>query len=228
MSSRFDEPFKLTPELLLRAYAIGVFPMAERRGDESVFWVNPKRRGIIPLDSFHVPKRLARTVRQNVFEVRCDTAFAAVMEGCAESTLRRRETWINDMILEGFHDLHTLGYAHSVECWRDGCLTGGLYGVSLGGAFFGESMFARERDASKVALVHLVARLILSDFTLLDTQFVTEHLRTFGAREITAQEYQKRLDTAVKASCRFYRGEGSPGLTSTLDGLLRQSRTQTS
>ncbi len=228
MSRRDDKSFKLTPELLLRAYAIGVFPMAERHDDNTVFWVSPKQRGILPLDAFHVSRSLRRTVRRRVFEVTCDAAFAAVMEGCAEVGGKRRETWINAMILEGFQGLHAAGFAHSIECWQGGRLVGGLYGVALGGAFFGESMFSRITDASKVALVHLAARLRLSKFVLLDTQFVTEHLRSFGAIEIPAGEYQARLDAAVAVGARFYCGGETPGLWAEVEALLRQSRTQTS
>jgi leucyl/phenylalanyl-tRNA---protein transferase len=195
----------LTPDLLLRAYAGGVFPMAEQAGDADVFWVEPKRRGIIPLDQFHVSRSLAKTVRHDQFEVRVNTAFRAVMQACAESTADRAQTWINQSILDGYAALHEIGHAHSVECWRSGALVGGLYGVSLRGAFFGESMFSRARDASKVALVHLVARLKAGGFTLLDTQFQTDHLAQFGTQEITKASYRKKLQAALSVDAEFTR-----------------------
>ncbi|HKW54194.1 MAG TPA: leucyl/phenylalanyl-tRNA--protein transferase, partial [Stellaceae bacterium] len=156
----------LTPELLLRAYAAGIFPMAETADDPDVFWVDPEQRGILPLDRFHLPRRLARTLRQDIFEVRCDAVFEAVVRGCAEPTPERPKTWINEEIVRLYAALHRLGFAHSVETWRDGELVGGLYGVALGAAFFGESMYSRVTDASKVALAQLVARLRLGGFRL--------------------------------------------------------------
>jgi leucyl/phenylalanyl-tRNA--protein transferase len=195
----------LTPDLLLRAYAGGVFPMAEQASDADVFWVEPKRRGIIPLDQFHVSRSLAKTVRQELFEVRVNTDFRRIMRACAESTAGRAQTWINQSILDGYAALHEIGHAHSVECWRSGDLVGGLYGVSLRGAFFGESMFSRARDASKVALVHLVARLKVGGFLLLDTQFLTDHLAQFGTREITRTSYQKKLQHALAVMADFSR-----------------------
>src|SRR4051812_20217337 len=182
---------RLTPEILLQAYAAGIFPMAETADDTELFWVDPTRRGILPLDAFHVPRRLARLVRQDRFKVRCDAAFQAVMRGCAESNEKRPNTWINDEILRLYGALFAGGAAHSVECWRDGELVGGLYGVSLGAAFFGESMFSRVTDASKVALVHLAARLRLGGYLLLDTQFLTPHLAQFGGGEITPARYHR-------------------------------------
>ncbi|MFZ5609861.1 MAG: leucyl/phenylalanyl-tRNA--protein transferase [Pseudomonadota bacterium] len=196
---------ELTPDLLLRAYACGVFPMAERHDADDLFWLDPRQRGILPLDRFHVPRKLARTVRQEPFTVRIDTAFEAVLEACAQATHTRRETWINRPIRELYCRLHRMGHAHSVECWRDGALVGGLYGVRLAGAFFGESMFHRTRDASKVALVHLAARLIAGGFTLLDTQFVTEHLRQFGAVEVPREAYHGLLAQALKVPADFHR-----------------------
>ena len=198
----------LTPDLLLQAYAFGIFPMAESAEDTEVFWVDPVERGIIPLDAFHVPKRLARTVRGDSFEVRCDTAFEAVIRACAEPTADRPQTWINDDIIAVYNALFMSGHAHSVETWArsetgEEALVGGLYGVHLGAAFFGESMFCRVRDASKVALVHLVARLVLGGFTLLDTQFVTEHLERFGAIEIPRQTYRVKLAEAVRRPAYF-------------------------
>jgi leucyl/phenylalanyl-tRNA--protein transferase len=194
---------EITPDLVLRAYRAGLFPMAERRDGERLYWLDPELRGVQPLDAFHLPRRLARTVLSDAFEVRCDTAFAEVMQGCAAPTADRPETWINPEIERLFSALHVMGHAHSVECWQDGVLVGGLYGVALGGAFFGESMFSAARDASKVALVHLVARLRLGGFRLLDTQFVTEHLARFGAVEIPRAEYRRRLVVALEAPARF-------------------------
>jgi leucyl/phenylalanyl-tRNA---protein transferase len=192
---------RLTPAILLQAYAAGIFPMSESADDPELFWVDPTRRGIIPLDDFHVPRRLKRVLRRGGFEVRCDTAFAEVMRGCAEASETRPSTWINDEILRLYRSLFEAGAAHSVECWLDGELAGGLYGVSLGGAFFGESMFSRASEASKVALVHLVARLRLGGYRLLDTQFVTTHLAQFGAVEISRARYHRLLADALR-----YRG----------------------
>lgn len=196
----------LTSDLLLRAYAMGIFPMARSRTDQRLYWIDPDQRGILPLDNFHVPRSLRKTLRRQPFEIRIDTAFEAVMQGCAQSTGERPDTWINDEIVRLFVELHHLGMAHSVETWRDDCLVGGLYGLSLGSAFFGESMFSRETDASKVALVDLVARLKRAGYLLLDTQFVTEHLSRFGATEIPRHLYLKRLAAAVDAPAVFPRG----------------------
>ena len=201
----------LSPEILLRAYASGIFPMAETADDPELFWVDPKRRGIIPLDAFHVPRRLRRIVRQNVFTIRCDTAFEAVMRGCAESSDKRPNTWINDEILELYTGLFARGAAHSVECWHEGELVGGLYGVSLGAAFFGESMFSRVTDASKVALVHLVARLRAGGYRLLDLQFVTPHLAQFGAIEVPRAQYHRLLAEALRYRGVFPRLLGAGG-----------------
>ncbi len=191
---------QLTPDLLLRAYAEGLFPMAERRDDPDLFWVSPERRGIIPLDGFHVPRRLARTVRSDHFAVTTDVAFVDVMKACAAPAPGREQSWINAEILRLYTALHVTGHAHSVECWRAGRLVGGLYGVSLGAAFFGESMFSRERDASKVALVHLVDALKRGGFLLLDTQFITSHLARFGAVEIPREQYLMKLTHALSAT----------------------------
>jgi leucyl/phenylalanyl-tRNA--protein transferase len=190
---------------LLACYARGVFPMADAREDSRVFLIDPERRGVIPLDAFHVPRRLARTVRADPFEVRVDTAFARVVAACAAAAPGRAETWINGPIERLYNGLHELGYAHSVECWLDGELVGGLYGVALKGAFFGESMFSRRTDASKVALVHLVARLIAGGFVLLDAQFLTAHLARFGAEEIPRRDYQRRLARAMRLDADFQR-----------------------
>ena len=187
----------LTPQLLLRAYAEGLFPMAERRDDPALYWVAPEQRGIIPLDAFHVPRRLARTVRSGHFTVTTDRAFAAVMQACAAPAPGRPDTWINSEIVRLYTALHASGHAHSVECWREGQLLGGLYGVALGSAFFGESMFSRTRDASKVALVALVDALRAGGFTLLDTQFLTGHLSQFGAVEIPRAQYLELLHAAI-------------------------------
>jgi leucyl/phenylalanyl-tRNA--protein transferase len=196
---------ELTPELLLRAYAIGIFPMAEDADDPDIFWVDPERRGILPLEAFHVPKRLRRTIRQGRFEIRVDSAFEAVMRGCADPGPDRPTTWINDRILALYGALFRMGHAHSVEAWRGGELAGGLYGVRLGAAFFGESMFSRAPDASKVALVHLVARLKLGGFNLCDTQFVTRHLAQFGAIEIPRAAYRRRLAAALRTEASLPR-----------------------
>lgn len=213
----------LTPDLLLQAYAVGLFPMAERRDDPTLYWIDPDERAILPLDGFHLSRRLARTVRANRFEIRCDTAFAEVMRACAAPAEGRSETWINDPILQLYTALHRRGQAHSVEAWREGQLVGGLYGVSLGGAFFGESMFSRETDASKVALVHLVARLKAGGYGLLDCQFMTEHLRQFGTVEISREEYRQLLARALKIDATFQRD-----LTGAADSLALQPTTHTS
>ena len=199
---------EITPELLLQAYRIGVFPMGERRDDPRLYWLDPRLRAVLPLDGFHLPKRLARTVRRGPFEVTADTAFRETMRACAEPRPGHPESWINEPILALYDELFARGHAHSVECRRDGELVGGLYGVSVGAAFFGESMFSRERDASKVALVHLVARLITGGFRLLDCQFMTEHLRTFGAIEIPRDDFRALLTDAVEQSAAFHRDLG--------------------
>ena len=236
MSRPIPKPKYLTPKLVLRAYAAGIFPMSESRDDPSIFWVDPKERGIIPLESFHVPRSIQKKIRQNVFEIRCNTAFDDVIIGCAASSKGRDDTWINDEIIGVYKELHELGFVHSVECWQDSKLVGGLYGVSLGGGFFGESMFSTVRDASKVALVHLAARLQLGGYVLLDTQFVTDHLKQFGAIEIPARDYIVRLEEALKVEATFYgdvtagelNGALSGALGGALEKLFRQSRTQTS
>jgi leucyl/phenylalanyl-tRNA--protein transferase len=189
---------------LLDCYRRGVFPMAETRKDDSFFLVEPARRGVLPLKGFHVPRRLARRVRGDPFEIRLDTAFSTVVALCAEGAPGRWETWINAPIERLYADLFARGHAHSVEAWRDGNLVGGLYGVSIGGAFFGESMFSRATDASKVALVHLVGRLIAGGYRLLDTQFVNDHLTQFGVEDIAKADYRLRLAEALKASGDFF------------------------
>jgi leucyl/phenylalanyl-tRNA---protein transferase len=201
-------PFRLTPEILLKAYQAGIFPMAESADDPELFWVDPERRGILPLNGFHVPHRLARVVRQGRFEVRVDSDFGATLAGCAKATEKRPNTWINAEIVRLYTALHTQDTAHSVECWQDDNLVGGLYGVSIGGAFFGESMFSRVADASKVALVHLVALLRQGGYRLLDLQFVTTHLAQFGAVEVPRAQYRRLLGEALRYRCVFPRGLG--------------------
>lgn len=192
---------KLTPHLLLNAYAQGVFPMADPDG--SIYWYDPDPRAIIPLDDFHVSRRLARRIRQGEFEVRINTAFRAVIKACAAPARGRETTWINDDIIESYCELHQLGFAHSVESWQAGQLVGGLYGVSIRGLFAGESMFSRATDASKVALVQLVEHLRRRGLVLLDTQFTTEHLKKFGAVEIPRTEYLRRLEAALRTPVQF-------------------------
>jgi leucyl/phenylalanyl-tRNA--protein transferase len=203
MASRESALVEITPEVLLKAYACGIFPMAESAEDPALYWIEPERRGIIPLDRFHVPSRLARTVRSGSFIVAVDRDFDAVLDGCSEPMPGRTRTWINVRIRNLYRKLYERGDCHTVEVYQEGELVGGLYGVSLGRAFFGESMFHRARDASKVALVHLVARLKAGHYRLLDTQFVTEHLRTFGAVEVTRPAYHKLLDAALVGEADF-------------------------
>jgi leucyl/phenylalanyl-tRNA--protein transferase len=203
MTSRDSASSDITPQVLLRAYACGIFPMAESADDPTLFWVEPEMRGVIPLDGFRVASRLARTVRSDAFTVTVNAAFKAVIAGCASPQPGRDDTWINKRIRDLYIGLHELGHCHSVEVWENDELVGGLYGVSLGRAFFGESMFHRARDASKVALVHLVARLIAGGFALLDTQYVTAHLRSFGAVEIPRRRYCTLLDRAIAGSADF-------------------------
>ncbi|MCK8784582.1 leucyl/phenylalanyl-tRNA--protein transferase [Roseomonas sp. NAR14] len=188
---------------MLRAYRAGLFPMAESRRGDRLYWLDPEHRGIMPLDGFHLPRRLRRTVLGDTFEVTADRDFAGIIAGCAAPAPGRTDTWINPEIEALFLALHRMGAAHSIEVWQGGMLVGGLYGVALGGAFFGESMFSRARDASKVALVHLVARLRLGGFTLLDTQFLTEHLSQFGTLEIPRADYKRRLTAALPVPARW-------------------------
>ena len=202
-------PFRLTPEILLKAYQAGIFPMAESADDPELFWVDPEQRGILPLDGFHVPRRLRRVVRQDRFDVRVDSDFAGTLAACAEATEKRPNTWINGEIVRLYTALHVRGAAHSVECWQGGDLVGGLYGVSIGGAFFGESMFSRVPDASKVALVHLVALMRGGGFRLLDLQFVTPHLAQFGAIEVPRAQYRRLLADALRYRPVFPRGFGT-------------------
>jgi leucyl/phenylalanyl-tRNA--protein transferase len=203
MANRDTPSVRITPDVLLKAYACGIFPMAESADDPTLYWVDPERRGIFPLDDFHVPARLARTVRTTALTVQVDRDFDAVIDGCAEARSGRDRTWINARIRALYRELFDIGHCHTVEVYDGERLVGGLYGVSLAGAFFGESMFHRVRDASKIALVHLVARLTAGGFRLLDTQFVTTHLATFGAREIDRARYHRLLDAALDHDADF-------------------------
>ena len=189
----------ITPEILLRAYSIGLFPMAEAADDPEIFWVDPEMRGILPLDAFHVSKSLQKTVRKKPFDIRFDTHFEGVIALCAQPADDRPSTWINETIRKLYRELHHMGHAHSVEAYDGDELVGGLYGVSLGAAFFGESMFSRRTDASKICLVHLVERMKSKGFVLLDTQFTTEHLKTFGAIDVPKDDYLKLLHAAVNS-----------------------------
>ena len=197
MASRDDIVIEITPQVLLKAYACGIFPMAESAEDPALYWIEPQQRGILLLDQMHVPRRLARTIRSGQFEVKVDSNFEGVISGCAASRPGRRTTWINSKIRSLYRDLFKSGHCHTVETWQDGKMVGGLYGVALNGAFFGESMFSTARDASKVALVYLCARLIHGRFTLLDTQFVTEHLKQFGTVEIDRADFHVKLEKAL-------------------------------
>jgi leucyl/phenylalanyl-tRNA--protein transferase len=212
--------------MLLDAYAQGYFPMAEAREDKDVFWLNPERRGILPLDRFHLPRRLARKLKITTWRLTADAAFARVIEACAKANRQGGKTWINPLIERSYYRLHELGHAHSVEVWDGEALIGGLYGVAQGAAFFGESMFSDVTDASKIALAHLVARLKAGRYTLLDTQFVTDHLTQFGAIEITRTEYRERLRDAIDANADFYVLGGAGALV--LPGTVLQLTTQTS
>jgi leucyl/phenylalanyl-tRNA--protein transferase len=196
---------QLTPELLIRAYSVGLFPMAESHDDPTLYWIDPEMRGVLPLDGFHVPRSLRKVVRHGEFDIRVDKAFARVIDACATPTDKRDDTWINPGIRQAYCALHDMGCAHSVEAWLNGELVGGLYGVSLGQAFFGESMFSRATNASKVALVHLVTLLRQGGFRLLDTQFVNDHLKQFGVVEIPRDQYREQLARALhgRASLPF-------------------------
>jgi leucyl/phenylalanyl-tRNA---protein transferase len=198
----------ITPQVLLKAYAAGVFPMAEAADDPALYWVEPEERGVIPLDSFHISRSLRKAVRQQRYEIRIDTAFNDVIRLCAERSATRKDTWINNRIIALYSQLHKINCAHSVEAWADNKLVGGLYGVKIGAAFFGESMFSRATDASKVALVHLVARLNHGGFTLLDAQFVNPHLTQFGSKAIKKADYHKLLEPALEGDAEFGLFEG--------------------
>lgn len=203
MASRDNPPFEITPDVLLKAYACGIFPMAETADDPALYWIEPERRGIIPLSGFHVPARLARTVRTTALTVHVDRDFNAVIDGCAAPAPDRDRTWINTRIRKLYRGLFDRGHCHTVEVYDGDRLVGGLYGVSLGRAYFGESMFHTVRDASKIALVHLIARLKAGGFTLCDTQYVTDHLRTFGAVEVSKKRYHKLLEEALIGQADF-------------------------
>ena len=203
--SNDDVLLEITPQVLLKAYACGIFPMAESADDPELFWIEPDLRGVVPLSGFHLPRRLRRRVRNDDFEIRVDSDFEGVINGCASPAPGRRKTWINKPIRRLYGELFDLGHCHTVETWRDGKLVGGLYGISLGGAFFGESMFSHETDASKLALTHLVARLLAGGYRLLDTQFVTEHLARFGAVEVAKQDYTVLLEHALQVEGDFHR-----------------------
>jgi leucyl/phenylalanyl-tRNA--protein transferase len=203
MASRDDIVIEITPQVLLKAYTCGIFPMAESADDPALYWIEPQHRGILPLDEVHVPRRLARTLRTTHLTVKIDTDIEGVIEGCAASRPGRRSTWINDRIRTLYRELFSLGHCHTVEVWNGARLVGGLYGVALNGAFFGESMFSYERDASKIALVYLAARLAHGGFRLLDTQFVTDHLRQFGTIELNREEFHRLLERALDIQADF-------------------------
>lgn len=204
MTSQPEQPlFEISADVLLRAYACGIFPMAENASDPNLYWIDPDYRGALPLDAIRLPRRLARTIRQGRFDVRIDTDFDATIEGCAAPRPGRQSTWINTRIRELYGELFSSGHCHTVEVYRAGEMVGGLYGVALKGAFFGESMFSTERDASKVALIYLCARLIHGGFYLLDTQFITDHLASFGAEEIPRNEFHTRLNYALSIKADF-------------------------
>jgi leucyl/phenylalanyl-tRNA--protein transferase len=204
MASRDDQMFEITPQVLLKAYSCGIFPMAESADDPALYWIEPQQRGVLPLDKLHIPRRLLRTVRSTPFTIKIDTDYEAVIEGCAKPRPGRMSTWINARIRALYRDLFRLGACHTVEVWNGDEIVGGLYGVALKSAFFGESMFSTERDASKIALVHLIARLMQGGFTLLDTQFVTDHLRQFGTVELDRSSFQAQLEIALQKDANFY------------------------
>jgi leucyl/phenylalanyl-tRNA--protein transferase len=220
MSAR---PFVLNPDLLLRAYRLGLFPMAESRGSRALHWLDPEARGVLPLEKFHLPRSLYKTLRGGRFTVTADEDFAGTIAACAAAREGRPDTWINAEIERLFVELHQLGFAHSVETWEGDRLVGGLYGACLGGAFFGESMFSTATDASKAALVHLVARLRLSGFLLLDTQFITAHLARFGTIEISRAQYHLLLADAVEAPARFIACPDADVLMSEIQAMRLQS-----
>lgn len=212
MASINNVMIEITPQVLLKAYNCGIFPMAESATDTALYWIEPQQRGVIPLDRVHIPKRLARTVRQDKFEIRIDSSYDAVIEGCSKPQPGRKSTWINARIRTLYKELFEMGHCHTVETWLDGELVGGLYGVHLNGAFFGESMFSTEREASKVALVHLIARLIAGNFALLDTQFLTDHLSQFGTTEVEREDFQEMLEEAMKEKSDFKALEKAAGV----------------
>jgi leucyl/phenylalanyl-tRNA--protein transferase len=204
MASRDDPMFEITPQVLLKAYSCGIFPMAESADDPALYWIEPQQRGVLPLDGLHIPRRLLRTVRTTPFKVKVDSDYDGVIDGCAAPRAGRMSTWINTRIRTLYRELFELGACHTVEVWNGDKMVGGLYGVALKSAFFGESMFSTERDASKIALVHLAARLIRGGFTLLDTQFVTDHLRQFGTIELDRMMFQRELESALEKDADFF------------------------
>ncbi len=204
MASRDDPMFEITPQVLLKAYSCGIFPMAESADDPALYWIEPQQRGVLPLDGLHIPRRLLRTVRTTSFKVKIDSDYDGVIDGCAAPRAGRMSTWINNRIRTLYRELFELGACHTVEVWNGDKMVGGLYGVALKSAFFGESMFSTERDASKIALVHLAARLIRGGFTLLDTQFVTDHLRQFGTIELDRMMFQRELESALEKDANFF------------------------
>jgi len=223
MTARDSPLLEITPQVLLKAYTCGIFPMAESADDPQLYWIEPQARGILPLDSITIPKRLQRTIRQEPYEIRVDANFDGVIDGCAASRPGRRTTWINERIRRLYRELHRLGHCHTVEAWHQGQLVGGLYGVALGGAFFGESMFSEMRDASKITLVYLAARLIYGGFVMLDTQFVTDHLRQFGTVEVERSEFHRQLERALRLEGDFFRLEREPRPDRVLDIVLRRN-----
>lgn len=226
MASREDIMIEITPQVLLKAYSCGIFPMAESAEDPALYWIEPQHRGLLPLDKVHIPSRLARTIRTTGMEVRIDTDFPNVIDGCASSRPGRNSTWINSRIRSLYQDLFDMGHCHTVEVWSQDKLVGGLYGVALGGAFFGESMFSFQRDASKIALVHLAARLVFGGFRLLDTQFVTDHLRQFGTIEVGREEFHNLLDDSLQVRGDFLALDRTPDpshVLAVLQGASRQT-----
>ena len=217
MASRDDIMIEITPQVLLKAYSCGIFPMAESAEDPALYWIEPQHRGILPLDRVHVPRRLQRTIRTAPYRIEIDSDFDGVISGCAGSRPGRRTTWINDRIRGLYRELFALGHCHTVEVWNGDRLVGGLYGVALGAAFFGESMFSVERDVSKIALVYLAARLIAGGFTLLDTQFVTDHLKQFGTIEVDRETFHHLLASAVRGDADFNLMPDRPSPQSVLD-----------
>lgn len=213
---------EITPDLMIRAYRHGLFPMAESRGGNRLYWLDPEKRGILPLDGFHLPRRLLRTMQSGRFSVTSDEDFAGAIAGCAAAAPGREDTWINSQIERLFLELFHLGFAHSVECRENGVLVGGLYGVAIGGVFFGESMFSRARDSSKVALAHLVARLRIGGFGLLDTQFVTSHLAQFGAVEVARDQYKRDLAQWIDHPAHWVCQPGATVLDAEFDALSRR------
>ena len=226
VASRDDIMIEITPQVLLKAYSCGIFPMAESAEDPALYWIEPQHRGLLPLNKVHVPARLARTIRTTAMDVRIDTDFTGVIEGCASSRPGRNSTWINSRIRSLYQDLFDMGHCHTVEVWSGEKLVGGLYGVALGGAFFGESMFSYQRDASKIALVHLAARLVFGGFRLLDTQFVTDHLRQFGTIEVGREEFHSLLDASLQVRGDFLALGKSPDPSHVL-AILQDAASQT-